>query len=214
MKKKIVFSIIKEKKLKKNLILGYKTSLKRKVISSILNFLFFNFSKNNTFIIQSYLSIFEEIKLNFRINGVPLFFAPKSINFEKFKNIEFKNPDYRLVQQKKETFFNFINKNLISDVPEVFMKYFSKIYNLSINSKWPIKPKTIFTSNSYETDELFKMYVAINNKKYNSKYIIGQHGNSYNIAIQTKYNPEIKFSDKFLSWTSEKKSKNNFLSFW
>ena len=84
---------------------------------------------------------------------------------------------------------------------------------MSINSKWPIKPNTIFTSNLYETDELFKMYVAINSKKkHKSKYIIG-HGNSYNIAIQTKYNPEIEFSDKFLSWTSEKNLKKSFLGF-
>ena len=213
MKKKIILNIIKKKNYKKDLILGHKTSLKRKVISSILNFFFIKLSTNHSFISESYLSIFEEIKLNFKINGVPLFFATKRINFKELKNTKLSKLNNLLVKHKKEIFFNFINRNLISDVPEVFIKYFSKIYNMSLNIKWPTKPNTIFTSNLYETDELFKMYVAINNKKYNSNYIIGQHGNSYNIAIQSKYNPEIKFADKFLSWSSDKNSKNNFLSF-
>ena len=58
MKKKIVFSTIKEKKFKKNLTLGHKTSLK-KSSPLILNFLFFDHSKSNSFIIQSYLSILK-----------------------------------------------------------------------------------------------------------------------------------------------------------
>ena len=212
MKKKIILSKIKKKKILKNLVLGNETSLKRKIISSILNYFFIKLSKNHSFIIQTYLSIFDEIQLNFKINGVPLFFTPVRINFKKSRDTKLHKLNNLLVKQKKEIFFNFINKNLISDVPEIFIKYFSNIYKKSLNLKWPSKPNTIFTSNLFETDELFKMYVAINNKKYNSNYIIGQHGNSYNIAIQTEYNPETNFSDKFLSWSSVQNSKINFLS--
>ena len=62
MRKKIKIYNYKKKDLKENTLLEYKVSLKRKIISKVLNFFFLKLSKNNSFIIQSYLSIFEEIE--------------------------------------------------------------------------------------------------------------------------------------------------------
>ena len=211
MKQKILLNNLKKKNYKKKLIIGHKTSLKRKIISLILNFIFLKFSKNNSFIIQSGLPLFQEIYLNLKTNGVPIFFTPKETKLENCDYIKFSKLEYLLIKKKKDVFFNFINKNIIRDIPEIFSKYFLEIYNKSLNTTWPKNPNSIFTSNLFESDELFKMYVAIKNKKCKSSYIIGQHGNSYNISIQTQYNPEIKFSDKFLSWSSEP-NQNNFLS--
>jgi putative transferase (TIGR04331 family) len=211
MRKKIKIYNYKKKDLKENTLLEYKVSLKRKIISKVLNFFFLKFSKNNSFIIQSYLSIFEEIYLNFKINGVPLFFVPRKIKIKSTDGNYERKLNCYLTNNKKDNFFNFLNKKILSDVPYVFTKYFSKLSKEVNNSKWPKNIKTIFTSNLYETDEFFKMFTALQ-KKNNSNYIIGQHGNSYNVTIQNEYNPELSFSDKFLSWSSIK-LKKNFIPF-
>ena len=210
MKQKVLLNNVKEKKYQKKLIIGHKTSLKRKIISLILNFIFIKFSKNNSFIITSYLPLFQEIYLNLKTNGVPILFVTQRTELKNYNYNKSNNSKNLSIKKKKDTFFNFINKNIIQDIPEVFIKYFSKIYKESLNTTWPKNPNSIFTSNLYESDELFKMYVAIKNKECKSSYIIGQHGNSYNVTIQSEYNPETKFSDKFLSWSS-KKNKKNFL---
>ena len=49
---------------------------------------------------------------------------------------------------------------------------------MSIILNGQLSPILFLPVNLYETDELFKMYVAINSKKHKSKYIIGQHRNS------------------------------------
>ena len=63
--------------------------------------------------------------------------------------------------------------------------------------KLPQKPKFIYTTNNYEFDEHFKLYVAL--KKINkTKYIIGQHGNISwleNIYFKKHY-----CADHYLSW--------------
>ncbi len=63
---------------------------------------------------------------------------------------------------------------------------------------YPKKPDLIFTSNSFETDDVFKAYVAENLER--SQYVVGQHGNNYGVAQFSEPNPEIRTSDCFISW--------------
>ena len=69
--------------------------------------------------------------------------------------------------------------NLAHDnLPTFFLEGFKKNLSLTLSINWPKKPKFIFTSNNFETDEIFKLYSAINIEK-KTKYIVGQHGNIY-----------------------------------
>lgn len=63
---------------------------------------------------------------------------------------------------------------------------------------YPKVPKVVFTSNAFETDDVFKLYSSDNISR--SAYVVGQHGNNYGVAQFSELNPEINTSDLFLSW--------------
>lgn len=63
---------------------------------------------------------------------------------------------------------------------------------------YPKAPRVIFTSNAFETDDVFKLYTSENVSQ--SAYVVGQHGNNYGVAKFSELNPEINTSDLFLSW--------------
>ena len=66
---------------------------------------------------------------------------------------------------------------------------------------YPKKPKFIFTSNIFESDEAFKYYLAnIINQVEKPKYFVGQHGNAYFTRIDNNFRTEVKTCDYFISW--------------
>ena len=75
---------------------------------------------------------------------------------------------------------------------------------------WPKSPKFIFTSNNYDTDEIFKVWTA-QMVSLGVPYLVGQHGCGYgtHLYFQNEYNPECSESDYFFTWGwSNKNSKN------
>ena len=66
------------------------------------------------------------------------------------------------------------------------------------NQGWPERPLVIFTSNSFDTDDLFKVYLV--SHVLNAKYLVGQHGNGYGVSKLDSHNPELFTNDVFLSW--------------
>jgi hypothetical protein len=61
-------------------------------------------------------------------------------------------------------------------------------------------PSVIFTSNSFDTDDEFKVHLA--EALPSAAYVVGQHGNNFGISKMTEICPEQNASDLFLSWGS------------
>ena len=83
------------------------------------------------------------------------------------------------------------------------MDFQKKIVN---QQPWPTSPKVIFTSNSFNTDEIFKLYTAIKTED-NTKYYVGQHGNNYFTSRINFPRIEEQTADKFLTWGWNKSPK-------
>ena len=81
-----------------------------------------------------------------------------------------------------------------------------------LNSTWPKNPKIIFTSNSFDSDDYFKIWAA--EKIINgSKFVISQHGGLYGSGlIMSPEKFEITISDKYFSWGWEKKGTDKVLA--
>jgi putative transferase (TIGR04331 family) len=60
-------------------------------------------------------------------------------------------------------------------------------------------PKFIFTSNNFDTDEIFKMWTA-QKVEQGTPYYVGQHGNNYGTWTYSLEMPEFSTADKFISW--------------
>ena len=85
------------------------------------------------------------------------------------------------------------------------MEGFEELKNIVNQQPWPKSPKFIFTSNSYGSDEIFKIYTAIKTET-GSKYYVGQHGNGYFTSRHCFPKTEEKTVDKFLTWGWSNKS--------
>ena len=91
-----------------------------------------------------------------------------------------------------------------------FLKLQEKISELN----WPKNPKFIFTSNSFDTNEIFKGWVGRNINK-SVPYFTGQHGNNYGQHVfEGRSNwPERSTSDGFLTWGWDDGFKTNLKGF-
>ena len=177
---------------------SFKFSYKHKLIRQISKLLFFLRSKNDALIYDSHLSFLNEKKLEIALGQFPRYFEQIKIRFKKFdKKLRFKinlNSDDKL-----SNFENFIRHILPSSLPVAVIESFWDINKLSATSYYPKKPKFIFTSTGFESDEVFKFYVA---KKVEEgvPYYVGQHGSNYFTSVHTKHLTELKTCDKFISW--------------
>ena len=154
---------------------------------------------------HTYLPLLEEKKLGLKLGDVLSNYLEPKIEYSKY-NYSLRKFIYLKINKKKNI-RNFIIQNLNFFIPKSYIEDFALIKSLSIKNKhYPPNPKFIFTSNLYATDEVFKIYAA-SKVQEKTKYIIGQHGNSYFTKIFSNYLPEIKTCDIFFSWGFKKKPK-------
>ena len=173
----------------------------------------FDATDHEYFVKNTYLSLRDEIKLNFSLNkSLNLNLNSEENNFE-IKKLNRKN--FLVDLPKLDDIFLKVLVFMVRDqLPKIYLENFKEFDNSLEQTKWPLKPKKIFTANAYEFDEYFKFYTA--KKVINgAKLIIGQHGGLFGMG---KWNlPEehqIDVADYFLSWgwkSQSSKIKDGFI---
>ncbi len=195
-------------------LLNNKTSFKRK----FLKWCCFNYNKiskkflrkNDAFILNSYLPLKLEIKLEIALKQLPQMWV--------FQREHIKLPvslnDYDISTRKKlknsfiinsDSYIENIICSLVFDLlPVCYLEGFKNLGKVAQNQPWPDQPRFIFTSNNYEADEIFKFWCALKVEQ-GFKYYVGQHGNKYGIV--KNFSPQIEeiTSDKFITWGFKKK---------
>lgn len=166
----------------------------------------FNFMKlfvreTDAFIIKSYLPRKTQIFLQLSLKQFPMFWQTLKFNFTK-------RPDRKLRRKLSNKFFlkaeskieNIILNLLFELIPVCYLEEFKNINLYVENLPWPKNPKFIFTSNSFDNDEVFKFWTA-NKVEKGIKYYVGQHGGEYG-TLRNPLHPcvEENTADKFLTW--------------
>lgn len=154
--------------------------------------------KNDAFIVSSYLSFKEEIKLQLSLGQCPQFWtSPKLKNFEP----DVVRREFLLDASNHDGFERFVRSLLSEVIPSCYVEGFENLSRTPSSLHWPTRPKFIFTSNNFDLDEVFKVWVA-NKIADGIPFYVGQHGAGYGTHkfFQTKYSPERVASDKFLTW--------------
>ena len=151
--------------------------------------------KNRNYLIdKTYLPFEIEKKLEIMLGECPSFYDVSQAHY--------KNIDYSLrkkINLKKENLQNletFIRKILPESLPTSIVESANNILKNLDKTNFPKNPKVIFTSNSYDFDEVFKFYTA-KNVDTGCKYYIGQHGGTYFVEIGSNFYNEIDTSDNF-----------------
>jgi len=180
---------------------------KKKIIKDFIYQIFFNvlnlFSRRTDgLIINSYLSKFYEAKLTLALGQIPLFHRTKNFKTSKKEDFLLRNSlSEKLDEHNNEScnVENIARKLLFQVIPICYLEGFSEMV-LEVNKlPWPAEPRFIFTSNSFHSDELFKLWVAIKTHQ-GAKYFVGQHGNNYGTSKFLNPSIEEDTSDVFLTW--------------
>ena len=199
-----IFTQISNEKYRSNKFINtYNLKSFRYIVHKIFNFIFKPFLKNDTpIIISSYLSFFKEIILQFKIKSFfswKYFFFNK--NYEILKKIKSnKIKRKNIFKNKKYNGFEGLLISLLDDfMPTCFLENFDDIKTFVQNNIIVKNPKTIWTSNEFNTNLFFNYYVALVISK-KTKYIIGQHGSAYG-AVRDQFDTnEERISDRFITW--------------
>ena len=156
---------------------------------------------NDAFIINSYLPKNEEVKLQLAFGQCPQLWVSKKLGMsENPDRVLRENLAQRIGSKSSNSLYDILTVMVFELLPVCFLEGLIHLKKLVENQSWPKNPKLIFTSNNFDTDEVFKMWAATKVES-GIKYIIGQHGNNYGVTRHhlNPSNEEIT-SDKFLTW--------------
>jgi putative transferase (TIGR04331 family) len=158
-------------------------------------------NETNALIIASYLPSTVVLKLLLRLRQFPVIWKSPKIN------IEYPNRSLRekLIHDYTTNQFNGFEKCvrelMLELLPTCFLEGYRNLQEQVLKLSWPKHPKFIFTSNSFDSNELFKLYTAKQVEDNKAPYIIGQHGNNYGTY---KYNycelECVSKGDFFITW--------------
>jgi putative transferase (TIGR04331 family) len=156
--------------------------------------------RRDAFIVSSYLPPEEEIKLKFRLGQFPSFWEAPQVNLKAKPDLVLRQElTYRLLSVRDEGLLKTTKALLFEILPIAYLEGFSEIQDIAKNQKWPEKPKFIFTSNAFHSSDVYKYWFA-SKVELGTKYIVGQHGNSYFTDRRQRNSIEEVTADKFLTW--------------
>lgn len=171
-----------------------------KLKSLLIRFLSKMQRRNNAFICNTYLSRRNEILLSLSFGQVPQFYKfedlvepwrPEGYNRKRMSgNL---NRGYSLTDEQ-------FLVNLIVDLfPSCYLENMPELRKVMNLMGFPANPKFIFTSNDFDTNEIFKLWSA-NQVDEGTPYYIGQHGNNYGVNLFFSPSVEEIVCDAFLTW--------------
>jgi putative transferase (TIGR04331 family) len=155
--------------------------------------------KSDAVIISSYLPVMDEVKLNLALKQFPQRWRTPAIQYPF--------PGDRCVLARElfspseSNVAGFIRDLLPKVIPSCFVEGYQNLYAKAAALPWPSQPSFIFTSNNFDTDEVFKSWAALKSEQ-GIPYLTGQHGNHYGTHFYygDRSWPERSAADGFLTW--------------
>jgi len=162
-------------------------------------------SDNDAFIINSYLPQRMEIKLELALKQWPQIWKLQRRNLDLQDTIKVsdkllrKKLTEKLISKSGSDIENIVRSLLFELLPICYLEGFKDLKKFANQQPWPKSPKFIFTSNNFDSDEVFKFWTASKVEK-GFKYFVGQHGNNYGTKKNYSHRIEMLTSDKFITW--------------
>ena len=181
------------------------SSLKRSVLKwgyqQVGKFLSWFSRENDDFIINSYLPKKHEFKLQLALRQCPQLWTSSKLEVsEKPDRVLRESLANKIVSKSScNSLEDILSVMLLELLPICYLEGLKNLDKLVNQQAWPKFPKFIFTSNQFDTDEVFK-YWAATKVESGSKYFTGQHGSNYGTHRYLKASIEEITSDKFLTW--------------
>lgn len=176
----------------------FKQSVKKIVANTVHKFASLLTRPTDALLISTYLPVMQECRLQLSLGQIPvprlLQLTPKTPPDLELRTKVSLNPDgYTGFEQ-------FIRTLIPEQIPTCYLEGYQALCRKALSMPWPDRPKFIFTSNSFDGDEVFKAWAA-SKTEAGVPYIIGQHGANYGTG---KFAPsevhEVATADRYLTW--------------
>jgi putative transferase (TIGR04331 family) len=153
--------------------------------------------ENEAFLISTYLPLYASLKLQKRLGQIPRIW--RAISTPKVK-IACEQRLWALGNASSDDFVNVARAMIPRNIPVLYLEGYSELRLICRNLPWPKKPRIIFTSNSHNSDDVFKAWLAEKTES-NTVLAVGQHGGGYGISRMVSLEDhEVAISDIWLSW--------------
>lgn len=165
---------------------------------------------NENFLISTYMPFLQDFLLQLAMGQYPKFWTP--VPTPKAK-LNLSKRSWKLDTLNKQGFDYIIRIMIPWHLPLLYLEGYDNLQNLIDALPWPKNPKMIFTSNSFNSDDVFKAWTATKVEK-RIPYVIGQHGGNYgNSRWNFSEDHEIASADSFVSWGWNDASNKKILPF-
>ena len=156
------------------------------------------FSKEcDALFVSTYLKMREEIELSMRLGQFPrLIRQTPAVKAEADQG----HRGWFLDGEAKSGFEACLRALLPHQIPRVYLEGYKQLTRQAQALPWPKRPKAIWTSNAFHSDDVFKVWAA-DKVESGSPLIIGQHGGNYGMGLWSwPEQHEIAISDRYLTW--------------
>lgn len=153
--------------------------------------------QTDAFFISTYLPLLIDFRLQISLGQAPKRWksspAPST-----FPNLHERN---RLILEKpnKQDFDHCVRSLIPKQIPTLYLEGFGELQEIVNTLPWPQRPKVIFTSNSHNSDDIFKSWAA-SKIEAGFKLVTGQHGGGGTLKWCYQEEHELAISDRYLSW--------------
>jgi len=158
---------------------------------------------NPGFFLATYMPPLTEFKVNLLLHQFPA--ANRRINWQQsLHSSNSHQPEIRgkflagIRTAEIDGDDKFFLTELAEQIPSIFLEYYAEV-RLKSQKILPKNVSFVFTSNSFQQDELFKFWIA-EKKLSGTKYLVGQHGNNYGANTLTTPTNEELTCDFFFTW--------------
>ena len=100
-----------------------------------------------------------------------------------------------------DSFCQFVSSILPELIPTYLLEDYKHLAPCWVSAGLPPSPRTIFTSNAFQFNEVFQHYMATQRVNYGTRLVVGQHGGVSGImkwSFGTDH--QVQIADKYISW--------------
>lgn len=185
-----------------------KQRVKRCIKGIVTRGLAYRIQPHEAFFISDYLPLRQSLKLQWQLGQIPRLWRqvlPSTIT------VDLEARRWKLGHASDSAFECVLRELIPLQIPAIYLEGYGLLMKQVSTLPWPRRPRFIFTSNSYNSDDVFKAWAA-QNVEAGIPLVISQHGGGYGMS-QWSFSEEhiIAISDRVLSWGWDSKDSNNII---
>lgn len=164
----------------------------------------------DAYIASTYLTLWQELKLQISFGQFPQLWDSPAL--EEVEPDPDSRRNIRLPDAGTTPFERFARTMLSECLPTCYLEGYESLLRQTRRQPWPEKPRFIFVSNRFDTDEIFKAWVG-QQVGLGTPYIVGQHGNNFGTLVGSLNWPELRTCDRYLTWGWQSKDPKHVPAF-